>query len=69
MNQTAVQWLRDRLKEQIPEQYDIISFWLLMAEKEEKQQIIDAVDGHPLPFRHLEGEDYYEATYGKTQDE
>jgi len=63
MNQTAVQWLRDRLKEQIPEQYDIISSWLLMAEKEEKQQIIDAVDGHPLPFRHLEGEEYYEAVF------
>ena len=29
----------------------------------EKQQIIDAVDGHPIEHRHLDGEQYYNETY------
>jgi len=31
----------------------------------EKQQIIDAVDGYPIQNRDLDGEQYYEKTYGK----
>jgi hypothetical protein len=30
----------------------------------EKVQIVNAVDGFPLPNRGLLGDDYYEATYG-----
>ena len=30
----------------------------------EKVQIVNAVDGFPLPFRGLEGEDYYNEIYG-----
>jgi len=31
----------------------------------EKQQIIDAVDGYPIQNRDLDGEQYYEKTYGE----
>ena len=33
-------------------------------EQLEKQQIVDAVDGHPIQNRHLDGEQYYLETYG-----
>jgi hypothetical protein len=60
-NQTAVQWL-------IGYYYDnegVIGIKQLeQAEQMERQQIIDAVDGFPLPNRGLLGDDYYEETYG-----
>ncbi len=60
-NQTAVQWL-------IGYYYDnegVIGIKQLeQAKQMERQQIIDAVDGFPLPNRGLLGDDYYEETYG-----
>jgi hypothetical protein len=34
------------------------------AKEMEKEQIVNAVDGFPLNNRNLEGEQYYEQTYG-----
>lgn len=34
------------------------------AKEMEKEQIINAVDGFPLPNRGLNGDEYYEKTYG-----
>jgi hypothetical protein len=73
--QTAVQWLRDRLKEQVPEQMDIICFWIYMAEKKEKKQIKEAyymgdydnsVAGYVVGKD--ECEDYYNETYGGSNE-
>jgi len=42
MNKTAVQWLRERLEEQIPEKMDIVCFWIYLAAGKEKKQIMRA---------------------------
>ena len=34
------------------------------AKEMHKVEIVNAVDGFPLPFRGLEGEDYYNEIYG-----
>ena len=36
-------------------------------EQLEKQQIVAAVDGHPIQNRHLDGEQYYNETYNSTE--
>lgn len=38
--ETAVAWLKKRLQEQIPEQMPIIDFWLYIAKKKEKEQMV-----------------------------
>jgi hypothetical protein len=62
--QTAVEWLIEKLQESgIPLMTD--EFEMIHQAKEmEKQQIINAVDGFPLNNRNLEGEQYYNETYG-----
>lgn len=39
---------------------------LIQAEQTFEQQIINAVDGFPIHTRHMDGEEYYNETYGKT---
>jgi hypothetical protein len=70
MNKTAVDLLIEEMqKVMMPEQMADMEWPIFIAKRREKQQIIDAVDGHPLLFRHLEGEEYYEATYGGQADD
>jgi len=38
-----------------------------LAKEMHKVEIVNAVDGFPLPNRGLEGEDYYEETYGSNK--
>ena len=63
VKQTATEWLYEQLT----------STWfdktsgqhiLEQANAKHKEQIIDAVDGFPLENRHLDGEQYYNETYG-----
>jgi predicted metalloendopeptidase len=65
---TAVEWLIQQLTEKYvsditPEE------WFGMkgqAKALEREQIIDAFDGHPLTSRNSQnGEEYYEQTYGE----
>ena len=58
---TAVEWLVEKLREQ----KFVTESQIFIAKKMEKEQIIDAVDGFPLENRHLDGEQYYNETYGK----
>ena len=63
MKQTAIEWLLEEwpiLESQIPPR--IID----QAKAMEKEQIMKAVDGHPIQNRHLDGEQYYNETYGKS---
>jgi hypothetical protein len=63
--QTAVEWLIDWMGKS---QYFIGNDLLQAVEQAlamEKEQIVDAVDGFPLDKRHLDGEQYYNETYGK----
>lgn len=60
MNQTAVEWLVQELN---------LEGWDYTVEQAlvmEKQQIVNAVDGFPISKRHLNGEEYYNETYNKT---
>ena len=61
--QTAVNWLIEQMKKPYADKHimDILD----QAKQLEKQQIVDAVDGHPIQNRHLDGEQYYYETYGK----
>ena len=61
--QTAVEWLYNELTKVW---YDVKSSKELLeqAKEMEKEQIINAVDGFPLPNRGLNGDEYYEQTYG-----
>jgi predicted flavoprotein YhiN len=70
--QTAVQWFLDQLIEhriiivdkttyQVKYKHEIL---LEQAKEMEKEQIVNAVDGFPLENRGLNGDEYYEQTYG-----
>ena len=61
--QTAVEWLYDELTKVW---YDVKSSKELLkqAKEMEKEQIVNAVDGFPLSNRGLNGDEYYEQTYG-----
>jgi hypothetical protein len=59
--QTAVEWLA----EVVAKMGYVSTEILKQAKAMEKEQIIDAVDGFPLENRHLDGEQYYNETYGK----
>lgn len=64
MKQTAVELFIERLTEL---GVDLLHFKpeIIEAKQLEKQQIVDAVDGHPIQNRNLDGEQYYIETYGK----
>jgi hypothetical protein len=57
--QTAVEWLAEQML--YPE---FANPYIEQAKEMEKEQIINAVDGLPLPNRGLNGDEYYEQTYG-----
>ena len=73
MKQTAVEWLhcqldelemgKDRMTKVL--YLDLRDEIFKLANEIEKQQIVDAVDGHPIQNRNLDGEQYYIETYGK----
>ena len=65
--QTAVEWLETQILDLIPN--DIGSQLkfknkIKQAKECEREQIVNAVDGFPLPNRGLNGDDYYNKTYG-----
>jgi uncharacterized protein (UPF0276 family) len=62
--QTAVEWLQSEIENFI-DMGNTFTNEFEQAKAMEKEQIIDAVDGFPLDKRHLEGEQYYNETYGK----
>jgi hypothetical protein len=66
-----VQWLRERLEEQIPEKMDIVCFWLYLAEGKEKKQIVESYYAGTAQFDNAAPivnpktpEEYYVQTYG-----
>lgn len=67
--QTAVDWLIEQISEKQPNGLYVIDSLedvknvFDQAKQLEKQQIVDAVDGHPIQNRHLDGEQYYNKTY------
>jgi|688.fasta_scaffold225224_4 hypothetical protein len=69
VKQTAVEWLKGVI-ESCGKPHELQMSWSTLdeiieqAKEMEKQQIKDAVDGFPLNNRNLEGEQYYEQTYG-----
>jgi hypothetical protein len=69
--QTACSWLIEQIKNGIDwEDGSCYLNWLKDGTIEkaiqlEKQQIVDAVDGHQIQNRNLDGEQYYTTTYGK----
>jgi hypothetical protein len=69
VKQTAVEWLKGAI-ESCGKPHELQMSWSTLdeiieqAKEMEKQQIKDAVDGFPLNNRNLEGEQYYEQTYG-----
>ena len=72
MKQTAVEWLQEQLKKGINyNPLDSNSYLnevekvFKQAKEMEKEQIVDAVDGFPIENRNLDGEQYYNETYGK----
>lgn len=75
MKQTATDYFYDRMlklfvqyhEEDVPtiDFSDVITEAFDQAKEMEKQQIVDAVDGHPIQNRHLDGEQYYNETYNQ----
>jgi hypothetical protein len=63
IKQTAVEWLFEKLWETPKDKLNWYAI-LYHAKEMEKQQIVNAVDGFPLNNRNLEGEMYYNETYG-----
>jgi len=64
-NQTSIEWLVEQLKERGYAGEFPPHLLFEQAKEMEKQQIINAVDGFPISKRHLDGEEYYNETYGK----
>jgi hypothetical protein len=67
VKQTAVEWVLQYLDNVKPNEFcsiEKIKEVLEQAKAMEKKQIVNAVDGFPLNNRNLEGEEYYEQTYG-----
>jgi hemerythrin len=65
--QTALDWYFDKIKSHFEHDGDLLetaTFTFAIAKQKEKEQIVDAVDGFPLENRHLDGEQYYNETYG-----
>ena len=63
--QTAVEWLVEQLP---PIQQEGLGDIIDLAKEMERQQIIDAFDGHPLIARNSQnGEEYYTETYNTPQ--
>jgi hypothetical protein len=64
---TAVEYLKNNLPSLF--QDDQSGFYTTLFERAkalEREQIIDAFDGHPLTSRNSQnGEEYYEQTYGE----
>ena len=60
---TAVEWLVEQFD--LTSDSPIIKNVVDQAKAMEKQHIVDAVDGHPIQNRHLDGEQYYNETYVK----
>jgi len=66
--QTAIEWLIENIVEDQTIKAKSMTEWINIFEQSkamEKEQMIDAVDGFPLENRHLDGEQYYNETYGK----
>lgn len=66
--QTAVQWLIQNIVEDQTIKAKSMTEWINIFEQAkamEREQIVNAVDGFPLDKRHLNGEQYYNETYGK----
>lgn len=64
--QTAVEWLEEQITKKDCGDLPMYVYNLIeQAQELEKQQIVDAVDGHPIQNRNLDGEQYYTTTYGK----
>jgi hypothetical protein len=61
--QTAVDWLVNVVQSCIAPNF-IPKEIIQQAKEMEKEQIVDAVDGFPLDKRNLNGQDYWEQTYG-----
>lgn len=61
--QTAVEWLVEQFDLEMFDTFHLNK--INYAKQLEKQQIVDAVDGHPIQNRNLDGEQYYSETYGK----
>lgn len=68
MKQTAVEWFADKIDDLVNdglrERLDLLK---VEAKEMERKQIVDAVDGFPVAFRHLDGEAYYSEIYTKAQ--
>jgi hypothetical protein len=75
---TSVEWFLNRFKELEYNRINRKNSWadsvkhlemiFEKAKQMHKEEIVNAVDGYPLDKRHLDGEDYYNETYGG-QDE
>jgi len=65
MEQTAVEWLEEKLIKAGLQLTKGGSLVIEQAKEMEKQQIVDAVDGFPIEHRNMLGEEYYEKTFNK----
>jgi len=65
--QTSVEWYAIEMAEYLRSMYGegIINLDILKRAKEKhRQEIVNAVDGYPIANRYLDGNEYYEQTYG-----
>jgi hypothetical protein len=64
--QTSIEWFAKMLAEQgllVTRDYENLITYR-ESKQMHKEEIVNAVDGFPLDKRHLDGEDYYQETYG-----
>ena len=60
---TAVQWLEEKLKESLGEDFDPVRGYFVMAKEMEKEQIIDAYQSDRVPCSDQDAIQYYLETY------
>jgi hypothetical protein len=61
---TAVQWLEEKLKESLGEDFDAVRGYFVMAKDVEKEQITEAFINGEVARDRIDSMEYYLETYG-----
>jgi Leu/Phe-tRNA-protein transferase len=60
---TAIEWLEEKLKESLGEDFDPVRGYFVMAKEMEAEQIIDAYQSDRFPCSEQDAVTYYIETY------
>jgi len=61
---TAIEWLEEKLKENLGEDFDAVRGYFVMAKEMEKEQITEAFINGEVARDRIDSMEYYLETYG-----